>query len=147
MHPRHLIAALQRAKASIEQAIRDYEGWVRHINATMPDGFPTGGDIDHVSGGGAGDPTGSSVLGRRQGTRLLHDAEKTIDGIDNLTRHLDALLASGPRRVDVATITRTSRCSGQVDPTCTNLADGQRRKSGLCDRCWMVRYRAERRAS
>jgi hypothetical protein len=147
MHPRNVHATLARAKATIEHALNEYEQWYRHINSTMPDGFPTGGDIDHVSGGGTGDPTGSSVLGRRQGLRLLHDAERTVTGIDELTRHLDALLASGPRRVDIASIKRSARCSGQVDATCTNLADGQRHKTGLCDRCWMARYRAEKRAS
>jgi hypothetical protein len=147
MHPRNVYATLQRAKASIEHALTEYEGWFRHINSTMPDGFPTGGDIDHVSGGGTGDPTGSSVLGRRQSLRLLNDAERTIGGIDELTRRLDAVLASGPRRVDIASIKRSARCSGQVDPTCTNVADGQRHKTGLCDRCWMMRYRSQKSAS
>jgi hypothetical protein len=147
MHPRHLIATRQRAKVSIDHALGEYETWARHINTTMPDGYSTGGDIDHVSGGGIGDPTGGSVLGRRRGLRLLEEAERTIRDIGNLTHHLDNLLDSGPRRVDVATVKRALRCSGEVDPTCTNVADGQRKKTGLCDRCWMTRYRSENRAS
>ena len=147
MNPRHLIALLHRARTSIDHAIAQYEGWARHITTTMPDGYPAGGDIDHVSGGGTGDPTGNSVLGRRQGQRLLDDAERTIGDIDELSRHLDALLVSGPQRVDVSSIKRAARCAGTVDPTCTNVADGQRRKTGLCDRCWMTQYRAEKRAS
>jgi hypothetical protein len=147
MNQRHLSHLLRLAQDSINHAVDEYGAWHRHIVTTMPDGYPSGGDVDHVSGGGIGDPTGSSMLARRQGARLLHDAQRTITDIQNLTAHLDSLLKSGPQRVDISTIKRAARCSGTVDPTCTNVADGRRHKTGLCDRCWMVQYRAEKRAS
>ena len=147
MHPRHVTILLRHAQEAINHAVDEYDRWRRHIESTMPDGYPSGGDIDHVSGGAIGDPVGSSMLARRKGLKLLQDAERTITSIHDLTQHLDALLASGPQRLDTSTIKRAARCSGAVDPTCTNVADGRRHKTGLCDRCFMRQYRADKRAS
>ena len=147
MSRRHRLTQLRQAAVDLNHAVQHFDSWHRWISGLVPDGYPTGGDFDRVGGGGITDPTASTAVRRQRYAKVLNDAERTIDRIHSDLRHLTDLLASGPQRFNVAELKRSARCSGQVDATCTNLADGRRHKTGLCDRCWMARYRSERDAS
>jgi hypothetical protein len=145
--PRHTTHHLRTITTILTNALTDYPTWHRWITSTLPDGYPTAGDGTGTHTSDISDPTGRTALQRHRHSRLITDAEHTVHQLLEHAMRLEALLAAGPARHDTAAAARASRCAGSVDPTCTRLADGRRHKSGLCDRCWQIRYRDERRAS
>lgn len=147
MNRRQRMNELREALVDLTHAVDEFDSWHRWISGLIPDGYPSGSDVDHVSGGGIGDPTSSTALRRQRYAQLVNDAERTVGRIHGDVKQLTNLLASGPKRINITDIKRAARCSGTVDPMCTNVADGRRHKTGLCDRCWMQRYRQERSAS
>lgn len=136
---------LRATRATIDNALTNYATWHRWIASLLPDGYPNGGD--HTSGGDIADPTATTALHRHRHEQLLHDATRTTQQLHDLANQLNRIINSGPQRIDTTTIVRAARCSGAVDPTCRNIADGRRHKTGLCDRCWQQQYREQRRAS
>jgi hypothetical protein len=144
MTRRRALNQLHQTRTTLEHAVAEFETWHRWISGLIPDGYPAGSDPTAVGGGNISDPTGTTAIHRQKYQRLVTEAERTIDRLYRDVLHLDDLLASGPKRQNITELKRAARCSGAVDPTCTNIADGRRHKTGLCDRCWMVRYRTDR---
>ena len=146
--PRHTNRTLRTATHILTNAAERFPTWRRWITANLPDGYPTSntteptGPTNTVS-----DPTGNTAIERHDHTHLLDEADRTIRRLHELATHLEQLLTAGPPEHDHLALVRAARCSGSVDPTCTRLADGHRHRSGLCDRCWQIRYRQERAAS
>lgn len=142
---RHTLDHLRATRATLDNAITNYATWHRWITSLLPDGYPAGGD--HTTGGDIADPTGNTALARHRHEHLLDDAQRTARQLHDLATQLNRIIHSGPQRIDTNTIARAARCSGAIDPTCNNIADGRRHKTGLCDRCWQIQYREQRRAS
>ena len=147
MTRRRALSQLHEARIHLEHASTEFEKWHRWMSGLIPDGYPTSSESTAVAGGNISDPTGTTAVNRQKYQHLVNDAERTVDRLYRDLLHLDDLLASGPKRQNIAELKRASRCSGAVDATCTNIADGRRHKTGLCDRCWMIRYRTEQDAS
>lgn len=136
-NPTHQLQATLRTLTALE---RTYPTWRRWITDNLPDGYPTGNDNTGTTGGGISNPTLTTTLQRQQLHQLLTEATRTIEQLHNLTNRLHNLTQQGPKHTDH----KGQRCIGTIDPTCNNLADGRRHKTGLCDQCWQRHYRQQR---
>jgi hypothetical protein len=135
-NPTHQLQATLR---TLETLTRRYPTWRRWITDNLPDGYPTASD----SPGGSSNisnPTLNTTLARQQLHALLTDAARTIQQLHDLTNRLHNLTQQGPKQTNHT----GQRCIGTIDPTCNNLADGRRHKTGLCDQCWQRQYRQQR---
>jgi 5-methylcytosine-specific restriction endonuclease McrA len=130
---------LQATLNTLQTLTHRYPQWRRWITDNLPDGYPTGND---GTGGSTNisNPTLNTTLARQQLHTLLTDAARTIQQLHNLTNRLHNLTQQGPKHTDHT----GQRCTGTIDPTCNNLADGRRHKTGLCDQCWQRQYRQQR---
>jgi hypothetical protein len=144
---RRTIESMRSSAILLDDAAARFPEWVRWVTSVVTDGYPSGGGQRLGSSNEVSDPTFAAVVARRQYGDLIARAERLADDILAITRQLEQVMNSAPPRIDIAAAKRAARCSGAVDPLCERLADGQRHKSGLCDACWMRRYRDEQRSA
>lgn len=143
MTRRRAILQLRNTRSHLEHVSQEFETWHRWISGLIPDGYPTSSESTGTGGGNINDPTGRTAVNRQKYAHLITESERIVDRLYQDVKRLDDILHSGPKRIDMSELKRSARCSGAVDATCTNIADGRRHKTGLCDRCWMIRYRTE----
>jgi hypothetical protein len=126
-----------------ETIATNYRRWHHHWTTNTPDGYPTRtGNPGNT--GNIADPTGNTAIQRQHTTDLLDQIRRDITTAHQTLERAAALIAATTPPADITNTKRAARCSGAIDPTCTNLADGRRHKSGLCDRCWQIDYRNKR---
>jgi len=135
-NPTHQLQATLR---TLETLTQRYPTWRRWITDNLPDGYPTGGE-GTGSSNTISNPTLDTTIARQHLHALLTEATRTIEQLHNLTNRLHNLTQQGPKHTDH----KGQRCTGTIDPTCNNLADGRRHKTGLCDQCWQRQYRQQR---
>lgn len=136
-HLRHTITTLQTITTL-------YNTWHKQINQLLADGYPTGIDYNATSRGGISDPVGHAAIQRHKHSTDIEQSNRLIRQLHQLADELYTLINKTPTPIDIKQIVRSARCSGAIDPTCTNLADGRRQRTGLCDRCWQIQYRQQR---
>jgi len=142
MNRRRALRALLQAKSEVETILAQIGAFYSSIDSEIDDGYPVSREITGVTGAHVSDPTWAALQRRQRLVDLEAEAISVIERISAEVSRLGAVISRAPSRVRTDDIVRAARCSGAVDPTCTRIADGTRRRSGLCDRCWMVRYRA-----
>lgn len=141
MRRRQLKERLTGVHTDLTHILNEFERWHAHVEDLAPDGFGNGTDGIAVTGGSTSDPTLTAALARSRYTRKIDEATRVILHLENEARRLRNIIESIPKGINLEQIKRATRCSGAVDPLCRNHADGRRHKTGLCDRCWMTRYR------
>ena len=135
-NPKHQLQATLR---TLDTLTTRYPTWHRWIVDNLPDGYPTASD-NPGSSNTISNPTLTTTIARQQLHALLTDAAQTIQQLHDLTNRLHNLTQKGPKQTNHT----GQRCIGTIDPTCNNLADGRRHKTGLCDQCWQRQYRQQR---
>ncbi len=135
--------ALRQIAHLTETITHTYRRWHQHWTTTTPDGYPTRSSTPGNTGNIA-DPTGNTAIHRQHATDLLDQIRRDITTAHQTLERVAAIIAATTPPLDLNTTKRNARCSGVIDPTCTNIADGRRHKSGLCDRCWQIDYRNKR---
>jgi len=135
--------ALREIAHLTETIANQYRRWHQHWTTTTPDGYPTRTGTPGNTGTIA-DPTGNTAARREHAVELLDQIARDITTTQHTLQRIAATIAATTPAANLETIRRAARCSGAIDPTCTNIADGRRHKSGLCDRCWQIDYRNRR---